>query len=502
MSEKNNEQPQQDDEQPSQHPESGEALHPENLQPDALHPEDVLEGELPEEEPQESEDDSGIEESVENVAEEEMEYISDRNAATLMRTPKGGRFLIYTMLVALICFLTWASFAPLAEITRGMGSIVPSLRLQVVQNLEGGILEEVYVEEGSEVKAGQPLMRLDDTRFTSNYRESAVEYYSELARASRLKAELSGQPLKFPPELDEYQDYINREKDIFDKRADGFRAQLEISNKQVSQAKHELLSSQAQLEFLSTSLELGEEELELTTPLAKQGVVSRVELIQLKQRVNDLASEKSLTELAIPKLVAAHQEMSARYKELTLKFREEVVQELKDTEVRLDQLTESHSALQDKVVRTMIRSPLDGIVKKIHINTLGGVVQPGMDLMEIVPIEDTLLVEAQISPKDIGFLHEGMKAVVKLTAYDYAIYGGLNGVLEHISAGTIKDEKGESFYVVRIRTTETSLGTPEKPLEIIPGMRTNVDIITGEKTLMGYLLKPILKAKQNALTER
>lgn len=154
------------------------------------------------------------------------------------------------------------------------------------------------------------------------------------------------------------------------------------------------------------------------------------------------------------------------------------------------------------MVRTLIRSPLDGIVKKLHINTIGGVVQPGADLMEIVPVEDTLLVEAQISPKDIGFLQVGMKSVVKLTAYDFAIYGGLEGVLEHISADTIKDDKGESFYVVRIRTEDTHLGTKNKPLEIIPGMRTNVDIITGEKTLMEYLLKPIMKAKQNALTER
>lgn len=496
MSQNNNEQPRQDDDQPSQHPEAQETLHPE----------DMLEGELPEEEQQEdnseAEGDSAIEESLEDVAEEEMEYVSDRNAAMLMKTPKGGRFLIYMMLIALTSFLVWASNAPLAEITRGMGSIIPSLRLQVVQNLEGGILEEIYVEEGATVKAGQPLMRLDDTRFTSNFRESAVEYYSELARAARLKAELSGQALKFPPELEKYQDYVNRETEIFNQRSDGFKAQLEISNRQMSQAKHELLSTQAQLEFLTTSYELGEEELELTQPLARQGVVSRVELIQLKQRVNDLASEKRITELSIPKLEEAYQEFAARHKELTLKFREEVVQELKETEVRLDQLTESHSALQDKVVRTMIRSPLDGVVKKIHINTLGGVVQPGMDLMEIIPIEDNLLVEVQINPKDIGFLHEGMKAVVKLTAYDYAIYGGLNGTLEHISAGTIKDEKGESFYVARIRTSETSLGTPEKPLEIIPGMAANVDIITGEKTLMDYLLKPILKAKQNALTER
>ena len=472
-----------------------------------LHPEDMLDGE-PEFEDQEEDlemelpEDRQIEDALEKVQEEEMEFISDKNAALLMKTPTGGRFLIYTTLAALLIFIIWASLAPLAEITRGMGVVVPSQRLQVVQNLEGGILEVIHVQEGQQVSRGEPLLQLDDTRFIASYRESAVEYYSELAKAARLKAELSGQPLKFPPELNDHQDYIARETEIFNKRSDGLKAQLNISNKQASQAKHELAASAAQLEFLETSFELGEEELELTRPLARQGVVSRVELLQLKQRVNDLASEKSMTELSLPKLKAAYQESVARMKELTLQFREEVVQELKETEVRLDQLTESHSALQDKVVRTLIRSPLDGIVKKIHINTIGGVVQPGADLMEIVPVEDTLLVEAQVSPKDIGFLSEGMKSVVKLTAYDFAIYGGLEGTLEHISADTIKDDKGESFYVVRIRTSNTHLGTKEKPLEIIPGMRTNVDIITGEKTLMEYLLKPIMKARQNALTER
>ena len=481
--------------------------HEQEREHESLHPEDILEGE-PEfgskDEGLEMElpEDSQVEDALEKVQEDEMEFISDKNAALLMKTPTGGRFLIYTMLTALMICLIWASLAPLAEITRGMGVVVPSQRLQVVQNLEGGILEEIFVHEGQQVRKDEPLLQLDDTRFTASYRESAVEYYSELAKAARLKAELSGQPLKFPPELNNHQDYIARESEIFDKRSDGLKAQLEISNKQVSQAKHELAASESQLEFLETSFELGEEELALTRPLARQGVVSKVELIQLKQRVNDLASEKTMTELSLPKLKAAYQESVARKKELTLQFREEVIQELKETEVRLDQLTESHSALQDKVVRTLIRSPLNGIVKKIHINTIGGVVQPGADLMEIVPVEDNLLIEAQISPKDIGFLREGMKSVVKLTAYDFAIYGGLEGTLEHISADTIKDDKGESFYVVRIRTSDTHLGTKEKPLEIIPGMRTNVDIITGEKTLMDYLLKPILKAKQNALTER
>ena len=458
--------------------------------------EEGLDIELPEDAESEAEG------SPEDVPEEEMEFISDKNAAVLMKTPKGGRFLIYTMLAALTTSLVWASVAELDEITRGMGIIVPSSHLQVVQNLEGGILEEIYVTEGQHVSAGEPIMRLDDTRFSSNYRESAVEYYSELAKAARLKAELSGTPLKFPDELAGYEDYVNRETDIFEQRSEGLKGQLDVANRQVSQVKHELAASEAQLEFLTTSYELGEEELALTKPLAKQGVVSKVELLQLKQRVNDLDSERRMTELSLPKLTEAHKESVARKKELTLQFREEVVQELKGTEVLLDQLTESRGALEDKVVRTVVRSPMDGIVKTVYINTLGGIVQPGADLVEIVPIDDKLVIEAEISPKDIGFLREGMKSMVKLTAYDFAIYGGLEGKVEHISADTIEDEKGESFYVVHIRTDKSYLGTEDKPLEVIPGMHTNVDIITGKKTLMEYLLKPILRAKRNALTER
>lgn len=438
----------------------------------------------------------------ENVSPEDLEYMSDTSAAMLMKTPKGGRLLIYTLLLAIGAALAWASMAPLDEITRGMGKVIPSSQLQVIQNLEGGILEELFVEEGELVKVGQPLLQLDDTRFKSTFREGAVEYYSELAKAARLKAELSGKALSFPPELDDYQDYVSREKEIHQRRAAGLKAELEISNKQASQAKHELSASEAQLEFLTTSLELGEEELELTEPLAKQGVVSQVEMIQLKQRVNELASEQKMTELSIPKLQEAYQEALARKRELSVKFREEVVQELREVEVRLDQLTETQTSLEDQVIRTLVRSPVEGIVKKINLNTVGGVVQPGMDLMEIVPVEEELLIEAQIPPKDIGFLREGMKSVVKLTAYDFAVYGGLEGTLEHISADTIKDEKGESYYIIRIRTHKNHLGSEEKPLEIIPGMKTNVDVITGEKTLMEYLLKPILRARQNALTER
>ena len=443
-----------------------------------------------------------MEDSEEITHKEDMEYISDANAAMLMKTPKGGRLLIYTMLLALFFAIVWASFARLDEITRGMGIVIPSSRLQVVQNLEGGILEKIFVEEGEQVRSGQPLMQLDDTRFFSSFRESAIEYFSELAKAARLRAELSGEELSFPEELNEYPAYVKREKEIFKQRADRFNAELSVANQQATQAQHELTTGEDQLTFLTTSFELGRDELELTVPLAEQGVVSKVELIQLRQRVNDLESEKRRTELSIPKLQAAYQESLARKEEVVQKYRSEIVQELKETEVHLDQLGESNNALEDQVDRTLVRSPMDGIVKKIHVTTLGGVVQPGMSMLEIVPLEDNLLIEAQIQPKDIGFLRQGMRAIVKLTAYDFAIYGGLEGEVEHISADTIKDEKGESFYVVRIRTESNFVGSEEKPLLIIPGMRTNVDIITGDKTLMAYLLKPILRAKQNALTER
>ena len=444
----------------------------------------------------------GLDDIQENVSDEEMEFMSDTSAAMLIRTPRGGRLLIYTMLLALFSLIIWASFAPLDEITRGMGSVVPSSRLQVIQNLEGGILKELYVEEGQRVAAGEPLLQLDDTRFQSSFREGAVEYFGSLAKAARLKAELSGSKLVFPKELRKHPHYTSRERDIFEQRIATLKAEEAIADKQITQAEHELASARAHLDFLSTSYNLGAKELELTKPLAEQGVVSQVELLQLQQKVNDLNSERRLTELSLPKLTAAYEEAVARKEELTQQFREEVVEELKEIEVNLGQMAESQTGMQDQVERTLVRAPLTGIVKKININTIGGVVQPGMDMMEIVPIEDSLLVEANINPKDIGFLRKGMKSVVKLTAYDFAIYGGLEGTLEHISADTIKDEKGESFYVVRIRTNKNYLGTSEKMLEIIPGMRTNVDIITGQKTLMQYLLKPLLRAKQNALTER
>ena len=437
------------------------------------------------------------------VVKEDIEFITDKNAAFLLDAPSSSKLLLHSMLIVFIVLLIWASQAQLVEMTRGIGRVMPSTNLQVVQNYEGGIIERIFVSEGQHVIKGQALMQLDDTQYEASYKESSVEFLSELARVSRLSAELNGNAIDFPSELNAYPDYKNRELNIYEQRRKGLKNQIGIYEHQKEQAKQELLSEQARVKFLVKNIELTNSEIELTRPLAKQGAVSKSELIKLEQRVNDLQSEKSTLDLTIPRLQLAHQEAVMKEKEQVLKFKEEVVQELRESEIRLNQLTEFHKSIQDKVTRSIVRSPIKGIIKEIYISTIGGVVQPGEDILDIVPVGEGVFVEAQISPKDIGFVNEGMKAVVKFTAYDFTIYGGLDGVVDHISADTVKDEdKGEYYYLVKIKTNRSFLKAKGKKLSVIPGMKVNVDIVTGKKTLLEYMLKPILRAKESALRER
>jgi len=271
---------------------------------------------------------------------------------------------------------------------------------------------------------------------------------------------------------------------------------------QIEQKRQEIVEMQAKLDNLKQSYEFSKEELALTRPAFEQGAVSRVELLQLEREVNQLQGDLEATQLAIPRARSALKEAQSKLEESVAKFRADAQEELTNVRSKLDQIREASVSLEDKVSRTQVRSPVKGIVKQIQINTVGGVIKPGMNMMEIVPIEDSLLIEAKVRPENIGFIQPDLPAVVKLSAYDFAIFGGLDGTVENISADTILDEEGNSFYLVRVRTDRNFLGTKDAPLPIIPGMQSSVDIITGKKTLLDYLLKPILKAKQNALRER
>ena len=425
-------------------------------------------------------------------------------AAAELHAPRGfAHLLLFVIAAFFVIFFAWASWAELDEVTRGEGKVIPSSQVQVVQNLEGGIVAEIPVREGAIVEPGEVLVRIDDVRAASELRESRQRYLALQGALSRLRAEVDDVPVAFAPEImTEASGVAQSEGALYRARKEALQSELEILRSQAAQREQELTELATRLGQLERSHALALEELEITEPLAASRVVSRVQLLRLEREVNDLAGELEATRLAVPRVEAALREATRRIDERQLSFRAEAQRELNAVQAEGAALQEVITAEADMVSRTEVRSPVRGTVKQLFINTVGGVIQPGADLVEIVPLEDNLLVEAKVRPADIAFLRPGQPAVVKVTAYDFAIYGGLDAVVEDISADTITDERGESFYRVRVRTHESALHEAGEPLPIIPGMTTQVDILTGEKTVLDYLLKPILRAKERALRER
>jgi adhesin transport system membrane fusion protein len=400
--------------------------------------------------------------------------------------------------------MVWAYFAVLDEVVRGAGKVIPSSQLQVVQNLEGGIVERIAVREGDTVAEGQVLLSIDDTRFDSSLQENRVRLLSLQAKTIRLKAEAEGvaELPPFPVEIGEVLPQLaEEERELFEQRLRALRVNRTILEDQATQKRQAIAELSSQRERLARSLALAEQELRVTEPLRDQGAVSEVEILRLRRQVNDLSGELEQTELAIPRARAELSEVERRTEELEVSFRTDARAEYNDAAAELHTLLAGSVALEDRVRRTQVRSPIRGIVKKLLVNTVGGVVQPGMDLVEIVPLEDSLLIEVRVKPRDIAFLRPGLAAKVKLTAYDFTIYGGLDAQVEQISADTFVDENEEPYYLVRVRTEAPALTKGGKSYSIIPGMTAEVDILVGEKTVLEYLLKPVLRARANALRE-
>ena len=431
-------------------------------------------------------------------------YLSDAGTAVLMQTPRGARSILWLTAACVCAALAWAGWAELDEVTTGGGRVIPSRHIQEVQNLEGGILTELLVREGDRVEQEQPLLQIDDTGFSSSLRESQQREMALRAKAARLQAESSGEAFTVPGELGSvYPELVQQELLLYQNRQTELHTGRNILVERKNQIEQEIRELQSKQQRAATSLALSRKELGMTRPLVAAGAISEVEVLRLERQVNELAGEQEAARLAIPRASSRLEEAAKRIAELELQFRNEAHTELNSINAELSRLSESSVALEDRVRRTIVRSPVRGTVKQIMVNTIGGVIQPGMRLMEIVPLEDSLLVEARIRPKDIAFLHPGQPAIVKITAYDFAIYGGLEGKLEHISADTIQEQgDNESYYLVRVRTEKSHLGEREGALPTIPGMLAEVDIITGKKTVMDYLLKPVLRAKERAMRER
>jgi adhesin transport system membrane fusion protein len=433
----------------------------------------------------------------------DVDLVTDIRTSILAQSPRGGRAILWVTLALFVLFIIWASISEIEEATRGDGKVIPSSQIQVVQNLEGGILSEILVDVGSLVKKGQLLLRIDETRFSSSFQQNRAKYLSYKAKAARLRAEANDKPFEVPQEVTAEKPEIGaREKELFESRKREFESSVAIQQEQIHQRKRELGELNSKLAELTRTYAFLVRELEMTRPLVGEGAVSEVDVLHLERQASQMQGEIATIKQTIPKAQSRLQEAQLELKEVKLAFFNKAKSELNEVLSELEGVSASAVALEDRLKRTSVRSPVDGTINRLLVSTVGGVIQPGMDLIEIVPLEDTLLIEARIKPQDIAFLRPNQEAMVKLTAYDYSIYGGLEANLEHISADSITDDQGNSYYLVRLRTKKSYLGTESDPLPIIPGMVASVDILTGKKTILSYLLKPVLRAKYMALRER
>ncbi len=458
---------------------------------------------------------------MKKVSQQDLDMADDVYGALLTEVPSLHRLTIWAMAGLLFSFIVWANFAALEQVTSGSGKVIPSSQLQIIQSLDGGVLQKLFVQEGMQVTKGQPIARIDDTRFRSDFAEQKQEVDSLRANIIRLRAELSSiiigtnddwrlqidlkkQVPQYPEDLNLNAEFmVQRQQDEYTGRLDNLINQLAIQSQQIQQREQEIAELDSKIETMEISYNLATKELDLTRPLAERNIVSKIELYKLERSVNELKGELSAIRLLSPKLKSSLQESILNRRETALKYRADARAQLNELQNKLSRINESQVGAQDKVTKALIVSPVVGTIKTIHINTLGGVVKSGETIAEIVPTEDMLMVEAKIKPRDIAFIYPGLPAVVKITAYDFARYGGLTGEVVHISADTTQDEEGNSFYLIRVKTDASSIkNSNNEDMPIIPGMMTDVDVITGKRTILDYILNPILRAKQSALRER
>ncbi len=438
-----------------------------------------------------------------NLSKRDYEFMHSLSAAVLEVAPSRLRFVLYFWIVAFFAFLTWANFALIDEIARGDGDIIPSGENQIIQNLEGGIVEEILVYEGQEVTKGQVLIKIDNKKSASSFSSNAVKADALQAKIARLRAESKGRNFSVDSSLEKHIPFIvENERSLYNTNKHQLNAKLSTLKEKLSQKRYELNEAKSQLKHLKASNKMIQEEVSMTQPMVAKGVRSKIDFLKLKREANEIESKYDALKDSIPRLKSAIKEVKSSIEEVKYTFKGDAKVKRNEAISELRALRENSTALQDQVSRTLVKSPMKGIVQRLFVHTVGGVIKPGEDIMEIVPSDQNLLVEVKIKPSDIAFIYFGQKAIVKFSAYDFAIYGGLDGKVVHIGADTVTDEKDNVYYTVRIQTKENHLLRNNEQLKIIPGMTVNVDIITGQKSVLDYILKPILKTKQYTFTER
>jgi adhesin transport system membrane fusion protein len=450
---------------------------------------------------------------------DDIQFADEVDAALARRPRIGARMLSVSVAALFVAMIFWAGLADIDEVTHAEGQVVGSQRTQTIQNLEGGILRGVLVHEGQIVEKGTVLAQLDNEMAESAYRDAQGKAMENSLAILRLESELKDEKPRFPDDLKTWASQlmgrevepstlaraaqiVQDQEQTWESRQEKLKAEIDVLKSQYEQRTHDVEEQAAHKAQLDQSLALAIEQQDAAHALVLRNNFSRMEYLGLQQKVVELQGQINMLAASIPRSQAAANESLQRIASRKAEQNAAVTDEINKRRLELSSLRESLAAGSDRVTRTELRSPVRGTVKQIYINTVGGVVKPGEPIMDVVPLDDTLLVEARVTPKDVAFLRPGQHVMVKVSAYDFSIYGGLEGALESISADTIEDKRGNYYYLVKVRTRKTSIVYHNEALPIIPGMMVTADILIGKKTVLDYLLKPILKAKQNALRER
>ena len=430
--------------------------------------------------------------------------VTIEGAGTFARTRPGSHVLMWFILGFFVVMIVWAAVAEVDTVTRADGKVVPSARLQVLQSLEGGLVAQIEAKQGQFVKQGDLLVLLNPTQFGSDFQARNKQVMALQARAERFLAQTQGREPVFAAELRKNgAEFVANELAAYLSKMGEHQAQLAMLEAQVGQKEKELKETIVTRDTAKRTLEHARSEMDIVAMMVKRGLEPQLELVRLQRVMADAEGRAEGSALMVSRLTEAVKETQSRKLSVERQLKAESAAELNRTLTELRALEESMPALKDKLSRTEMRAPLSGIVNRVLVSTLGGVVKPGDPVAEVVPADDQLMVEALVQPKDIGFVHIGQPAKVKLTAYDYSIYGAMDGTVATISADAVPmGDKGQAFYQVRIETSTTAMESLGKKLPIIPGMQAQVDIVTGSKSVLRYITKPLTAVKENAFRER
>jgi adhesin transport system membrane fusion protein len=432
----------------------------------------------------------------------DIAYMQSLQAAVVQRSPKYLVLTVSIVTIFVLVAIIWMGWAEIDVVVRGSGKVIPARQVQVIQSLEGGIVSEILVKEGDQVESNQPVIKISDIAFSSSFEENRLLYFELLAKSARLKPESHGGEFEHNEKVAAvFPELLESEKSLFESNRSQLTETLSIYEEQITQQRSALEEALSKQRQLRRQLELLQQELKIKKPLVERRIISEVDYLQVQQREAEAEGELEGVNLSIPRIQSTVEEARNKLEQARLEFRNKAKLELNEVMAELSRIAENQTALEDRVSRTTIRSPVKGVVQRLYANTIGGVIAPGGEIMEIVPREDALLIEVRIKPADIAYINVGQEARLKFTAYDFAIHGSLKGIVNFVSADTVTDEEGVSYYVARVRPEKPYLGIKSNPMQIKVGMASETDIITDKKTILEYLLKPIHRGLERALKE-